>query len=89
MFDIDYLTDSMNYIPVSLENQAKTCAGTSAVTNHAGTSEVTNSACTPNTNASEEEDATDELIIVPTTVKHTAEKVGTRKPFTNLKKEEC
>ncbi|GJR22939.1 ribonuclease H-like domain-containing protein [Tanacetum coccineum] len=56
MFDIDYLTDSMNYIPVSLENQAKPHAGTSAVTNHAGTSEVTNSAGTPNTNASEEED---------------------------------
>ncbi|GJR32821.1 ribonuclease H-like domain-containing protein [Tanacetum coccineum] len=35
MFDIDYLTDSMNYIPVSLENQANP---------HACTSEVTNSA---------------------------------------------
>ncbi|GJS73295.1 putative ribonuclease H-like domain-containing protein [Tanacetum coccineum] len=35
MFDIDYLTDSMNYIPVSLENQANP---------HAGASEVTNSA---------------------------------------------
>ncbi|GKB21610.1 ribonuclease H-like domain-containing protein [Tanacetum coccineum] len=29
MFDIDYLTDSMNYIPVSLENQANPHAGTS------------------------------------------------------------
>ncbi|GKG07085.1 hypothetical protein Tco_0330054, partial [Tanacetum coccineum] len=28
MFDIDYLTDSMNYIPVSLENQANS-AGSS------------------------------------------------------------
>ncbi|GJT09816.1 putative ribonuclease H-like domain-containing protein [Tanacetum coccineum] len=89
MFDIDYLTDSMNYIPVSLENQAKPHAGTSAVTNHAGTSEVTNSAGTPNTNASEEEDKTEELIIVPTAVQHTAAKVGTRKPSTNSKKEEC
>ncbi|GKE52428.1 hypothetical protein Tco_1487584 [Tanacetum coccineum] len=35
MFDIDYLTDSMNYIPVSLENQANP---------HEGTLEVTNSA---------------------------------------------
>ncbi|GJR60152.1 hypothetical protein Tco_1502314 [Tanacetum coccineum] len=33
--DIDYLSDSMNYIPVSLENQANP---------HAGASEVTNSA---------------------------------------------
>ncbi|GJU64781.1 putative ribonuclease H-like domain-containing protein [Tanacetum coccineum] len=37
---------------------------TSAVTNHAGTSEVTNSAGTPNTNASEEEDEAEELIIL-------------------------
>ncbi|GKC75694.1 retrovirus-related pol polyprotein from transposon TNT 1-94, partial [Tanacetum coccineum] len=29
MFDIDYLTDSINYIPVSLENQANPHAGTS------------------------------------------------------------
>ncbi|GJY68837.1 putative ribonuclease H-like domain-containing protein [Tanacetum coccineum] len=35
MFDIDYLTDSMNYILVSLKNQANP---------HAGASEVTNSA---------------------------------------------
>ncbi|GJW58036.1 putative ribonuclease H-like domain-containing protein, partial [Tanacetum coccineum] len=88
MFDIDYLTDSMNYIPVSLENQAKPHACTSAVTNHAGTSEVTNSAGTPNTNASEEEDEAEELIIVPTAVQHTAAKVGTRKPSTNSNKEE-
>ncbi|GKB66118.1 putative ribonuclease H-like domain-containing protein [Tanacetum coccineum] len=38
MFDIDYLTDSMNYIPVSLENKANPHAGTSEVTNSAGTS---------------------------------------------------
>ncbi|GJX93105.1 putative ribonuclease H-like domain-containing protein [Tanacetum coccineum] len=37
MFDIDYLTDSMNYIPVSLENQANPLAGASEVTNSAGT----------------------------------------------------
>ncbi|GJZ54451.1 putative ribonuclease H-like domain-containing protein [Tanacetum coccineum] len=35
MFDIDYLTDSMNYILVSLENQANPHAGTSAVTDTA------------------------------------------------------
>ncbi|GKB32735.1 putative ribonuclease H-like domain-containing protein [Tanacetum coccineum] len=50
MFDIDYLTDSMNYIPVSLENQANPHAGTSEATNNAGTSQ------TPNSNASEEKD---------------------------------
>ncbi|GJV06503.1 ribonuclease H-like domain-containing protein [Tanacetum coccineum] len=74
MFDIDYLTDSMNYISVSLENQAKPHAGTSTVTNHACTSEVTNNAGTPNTNASEEEDEAEELIIVPIAVQHTAAK---------------
>ncbi|GJT80697.1 putative ribonuclease H-like domain-containing protein [Tanacetum coccineum] len=48
MFDIDYLTDPMNYIPVSLENQANTHAGASEVTNSAGTSQ------TPKSIASEE-----------------------------------
>ncbi|GKB98901.1 putative ribonuclease H-like domain-containing protein [Tanacetum coccineum] len=88
MFDIKYLTDSMNYIPVSLEKQAKPHEGTSEVTNHAGTSEVTNSAGTPNTNASEEEDEAEELIVVPTVAKHTASKVGPKKSSTNSKAEE-
>ncbi|GKC81430.1 hypothetical protein Tco_1137147, partial [Tanacetum coccineum] len=88
MFDIDYLTDSMNYIHVSLENQAKPHAGTSAVTTYVGISKVTNSAGTPNTNVSEEEDEAEELIIIPTAVQHMAAKVGTRKPSTNSKKEE-
>ncbi|GJU79888.1 putative ribonuclease H-like domain-containing protein [Tanacetum coccineum] len=82
MFDIEYLTDSMKYIHVSLENQANP---------HAGTSEVTNSACTsqtPNANASEEKDEDAELILVPSAVKNTAEKVETRKSSTNSKKEE-
>ncbi|GKG01005.1 hypothetical protein Tco_0305710 [Tanacetum coccineum] len=81
MFDIDYLTDSINYIPVSLENQTSP---------HAGTLEVTNSARTlqtPNANASEEEDEDEELIVVPTAVKHTAAKVGPRKSSTNSKAE--
>ncbi|GJX10399.1 putative ribonuclease H-like domain-containing protein [Tanacetum coccineum] len=72
MFDIDYLTDSMNYIPVSLENQANPHAGTSEVTNSAGTSQ------TPNANASEEKDEDAELIVVPSAVKNTVEKVETR-----------
>ncbi|GJV38943.1 ribonuclease H-like domain-containing protein [Tanacetum coccineum] len=56
-----------------------------------GTSEVTNSACTlqtPNANASEEEDEAEELIVVPTTVRHTAAKVRPRKSSTNSKAEE-
>ncbi|GJZ04960.1 putative ribonuclease H-like domain-containing protein, partial [Tanacetum coccineum] len=58
MFDIDYLTDSMNYIPVSLENQANQHAGASEVTNSAGTSQ------TPSSNAFEEKDENVELIVV-------------------------
>ncbi|GKF33804.1 hypothetical protein Tco_0107004, partial [Tanacetum coccineum] len=58
MFDIDYLTDSMNYIHVSLENQTNPHADTSEVTNSAGTLP------TPNANASEEDDAAEELIVV-------------------------
>ncbi|GJZ52629.1 ribonuclease H-like domain-containing protein [Tanacetum coccineum] len=56
-----------------------------------GTSEVTNSAGTlptPNANAYEGEDKAAELIVVPTAVKHTAEKVGLRMSSTNSKAEE-
>ncbi|GKA50217.1 ribonuclease H-like domain-containing protein, partial [Tanacetum coccineum] len=82
MFDIDYLTDSMNYIPVSLENQTNPHAGASEVTNSAGTSQ------TPYSNASEEKDKDVELIVVPSTVKNTEEKAESRKSSTNSKKEE-
>ncbi|GKC01784.1 retrovirus-related pol polyprotein from transposon TNT 1-94, partial [Tanacetum coccineum] len=82
MFDIDYLTDSMNYIPVSLENQANPHAGTSEVTNSAGTSH------TPNTIASEEKDEDVELIVVPSAVKNTEEKVKSRTSSTSSRKEE-
>ncbi|GJR77703.1 ribonuclease H-like domain-containing protein [Tanacetum coccineum] len=68
MFDIDYLTDSMNYIPVSLDNQSNPHAGTSEVTNSAGTLQ------SPNANASEEADEDEELIVVPTAIKHSAAK---------------
>ncbi|GJY27435.1 putative ribonuclease H-like domain-containing protein [Tanacetum coccineum] len=82
MFDIDYLTDSMNYVPVSLENQANPHAGASEVTNSAGTSQ------TPSFNASEEKDEDVELIVVPSTVRNTEEKAESRKSSTNSKKEE-
>ncbi|GKB75552.1 ribonuclease H-like domain-containing protein, partial [Tanacetum coccineum] len=79
MFDIDYLTDSMNYIPVSLENQANP---------HAGASEVTNSAGTPTSIASEEKDEEVELIVVPSTVRIPEEKDESRTSSTNSKKED-
>ncbi|GJT74178.1 putative ribonuclease H-like domain-containing protein [Tanacetum coccineum] len=79
MSDIDYLTDSMNYIPVSLDNQSNQHAGTSKVTNSAGTLQ------SPNANASEEADEDEELIVVPTAIKHSAAKVGPRKSSTNSK----
>ncbi|GJY56874.1 putative ribonuclease H-like domain-containing protein [Tanacetum coccineum] len=78
MFDIDYLTDSMNYIPVSLENQANP---------HAGDSEVTNSAGTPTPIASEEKDEEVELIVVPSAVRIPEEKDESRTSSTNSKKE--
>ncbi|GKA33884.1 putative ribonuclease H-like domain-containing protein [Tanacetum coccineum] len=79
MFDIDYLTDSMNYIPVSLENQANP---------HAGNSEVTNSAGTPTSIASEEKDEEVELIVVPSAVRIPEEKDVSRTSSTNSKKED-
>ncbi|GKB29845.1 hypothetical protein Tco_0869246 [Tanacetum coccineum] len=69
----------MNDISVSLKNQ--TNPGTSEVTNSAGTLQ------TPNANASEEEDETEELIVVPTAVRYNAAKVGPRKSSTNSKAE--
>ncbi|GJS11823.1 putative ribonuclease H-like domain-containing protein [Tanacetum coccineum] len=81
MFDIDYLTDSMNYIPVSLENQTNPHAGTSEVTNSAGTSQ------TPSSNASQEKDEDVELIFVPSVVKNTEEKVESRTSSTNSKQQ--
>ncbi|GJU83843.1 putative ribonuclease H-like domain-containing protein [Tanacetum coccineum] len=74
--------DSMNYIHVSLENQTNPHAGTSEVTNSAGTLQ------NPNANVSEEEDEAEELIVVPTALKHTAAKVGPRMSSTNSKAEE-
>ncbi|GJY78816.1 putative ribonuclease H-like domain-containing protein [Tanacetum coccineum] len=82
MFDIDYLTDSMNYIPVSLENQANPHAGISEKTNNAGTSQ------TPKSIASEEKDEEVELIVVPSAVKIPEEKDESRTSSTNSKKEE-
>ncbi|GKF53819.1 hypothetical protein Tco_0160729, partial [Tanacetum coccineum] len=81
MFDIDYLTDSMNYIPVSLENQANPHAGTLEKTNNAGTLQ------TPKSNASEEKDEDVELIIVPSAVMIPEEIVDSRTSSTKLKKE--
>ncbi|GKG09371.1 hypothetical protein Tco_0338117 [Tanacetum coccineum] len=78
MFNIDYLTDSMNYIPMSLENQTNSHAGTSEVTNSAGILQ------TPNVHASEEEDEAEELIFMPTAVRQ----VGPRKSSTTSKGEE-
>ncbi|GJR93321.1 putative ribonuclease H-like domain-containing protein [Tanacetum coccineum] len=51
------------------------------VTNSAGTLQ------TPNANASEEADEDEELIVVPTAIKHSATKVGPRKSSTNSKEE--
>ncbi|GKG24486.1 hypothetical protein Tco_0395114, partial [Tanacetum coccineum] len=82
MFDIDYLIDSMNYIPVSLENQANPHASASEVTNNAGTSQTIYS------NASKEIDGDVKLIVVPSTVRNTEEKAESRKSSTNSKKEE-
>ncbi|GKA81281.1 retrovirus-related pol polyprotein from transposon TNT 1-94, partial [Tanacetum coccineum] len=81
MFDIDYLTDSMNYIPVSLENQANPHAGTSEKTNNAGTSQ------TPKSNASEEKDEDVELIVLPSAVTIPEEIVDSRTSSTKSKKE--
>ncbi|GKG32867.1 hypothetical protein Tco_0430377, partial [Tanacetum coccineum] len=40
LFDLDYLTDSMKYHPVSSENQANLHAGQQEANQHAGTEEI-------------------------------------------------
>ncbi|GJR16486.1 putative ribonuclease H-like domain-containing protein [Tanacetum coccineum] len=82
MFDIDYLTDSMNYIPVSLENQANPHAGAFEVTNSVGTSQTAKAI------ASEEKDEEVELIVVPSAVRIPEEKDESRTSSTNSKKED-
>ncbi|GJU23284.1 putative ribonuclease H-like domain-containing protein [Tanacetum coccineum] len=82
LFDISYLDGFMNYIPVSLENQANPHAGASEVTNSAGTSQA------PSSNASEEKDEDVELIFVPSAVKNTKENVESRTSSQNSKKSE-
>ncbi|GKF22161.1 hypothetical protein Tco_0074483, partial [Tanacetum coccineum] len=77
---MDWFTadNSMNYIHVSLENQANP---------HAGDSEVTNSAGTPTPIASEEKDEEVEIIVVPSAVRIPEEKDESRTSSTNSKKE--
>ncbi|GJX45958.1 putative reverse transcriptase domain-containing protein [Tanacetum coccineum] len=81
MFDIDYLTDSMNYISVSLDNQS----------NPMRTSEVIYSAGNSNTISYMQtlrgRDEDEELIVVPTAIKHSVSKVRPRKSSTNSKEE--
>ncbi|GKG06733.1 hypothetical protein Tco_0329702, partial [Tanacetum coccineum] len=81
MFDIDYLTDSMNYIPVSLENQANN-ACISEETNSGGTSQTSESI------ASKKKDEEVELIVVPSAVKISEEKDESRTTSKNSKPEE-
>ncbi|GKF34934.1 hypothetical protein Tco_0108134 [Tanacetum coccineum] len=82
MFDIDYLTDSMNYIPVSLENQVNPHAGAPEVTNNAGTLHSTSP------NVSKEEDVDAEIIVVSTAARNTTDKDDARLSSTTLKGEE-
>ncbi|GKF42503.1 hypothetical protein Tco_0125845 [Tanacetum coccineum] len=69
----------MNYIPVSLENQANLHAGHSEVTNNVGTPQASNAS------TSEEEEEDEELLIVSTPVHHVSD---TQKPSTNSMEEE-
>ncbi|GJR54532.1 putative ribonuclease H-like domain-containing protein [Tanacetum coccineum] len=74
VFDLDYLTDSMNYIPVSLENQANHHAGHLEDTNSAGTK------VTSQDSTSKEEDEANELLDVSTQIQDIPEKKETQKP---------
>nr|GEW21469.1 putative ribonuclease H-like domain-containing protein [Tanacetum cinerariifolium] len=76
MFDLDYLTNSMNYEPVSLENQANKFAGPQEVNNSVGTQANDDQRTT-----SEEIDLHDEHFVLPiwsaysTTIKSSEDKI--------------
>ena len=59
MFDLDYLTDSMNYHPVSVDNQANKNAGPQDANQSAGAKESVIA-------GNEEEDPDEEHIVLPT-----------------------
>nr|GEZ74761.1 hypothetical protein [Tanacetum cinerariifolium] len=60
MFDLDYITDSMNYEPISLENQANKSAGPQEANNSAGTQANADQGAN-----SEEIDLHDEHFVLP------------------------
>nr|GFD28418.1 hypothetical protein [Tanacetum cinerariifolium] len=76
MFDLDYLTNSMNYEPVSVENQANKSTGLKEDNNSAGTQANDDQGAN-----SEEFDLYDEHFVLPiwsaysTTVKSSGDKI--------------
>ncbi|GJV76277.1 putative ribonuclease H-like domain-containing protein [Tanacetum coccineum] len=60
LFDLDYLTDSMNYHPVSSENQANLHAGQQEANQNAGTEEIIDSE-----DSDKEDESAQECFILP------------------------
>ncbi|GJT71216.1 putative ribonuclease H-like domain-containing protein [Tanacetum coccineum] len=60
LFDLDYLTDSMNYHPVSLENQANLHAGQQEANQNAGTEETIDVG-----DSDKEDDSTQDCFVLP------------------------
>ncbi|GJY01225.1 putative ribonuclease H-like domain-containing protein [Tanacetum coccineum] len=60
LFDLDYLTDSMNYHPVSSENQANLHAGQQEANQNAGTEEIIDVG-----DSDKEDDSTQDCFVLP------------------------
>nr|GEU49518.1 putative ribonuclease H-like domain-containing protein [Tanacetum cinerariifolium] len=88
MFDLDYLTNSMNYEPISIENQANKSAGLKEANNSAGTQANDDQGAT-----SEEIDLHEEHFVLPiwsaysTTVKSSRDKLKKNSDFKTSRKE--
>nr|GEU66625.1 putative ribonuclease H-like domain-containing protein [Tanacetum cinerariifolium] len=82
MFDLDYLTNSMNYEPVSVENQANKCEGPKEANNSAGTQANDDQSAN-----SEEIDLHEEHFVLPiwsaysTTIKSSGDKIEKNTDF--------
>nr|GEZ95477.1 reverse transcriptase domain-containing protein [Tanacetum cinerariifolium] len=87
MFDLDYLTNSMNYEPVSVENQANKSAGPKEANNSAGTQVNDNQGVN-----SEEIDLQKENFVLPiwfaysNTVKSSGDKIDKNTDFKSCEK---
>ncbi|GJT79639.1 putative ribonuclease H-like domain-containing protein [Tanacetum coccineum] len=87
LFDIDYLTDSMNYHPVRTENQANHTAGPQEVSNSNAdlkSSELKNGGDKPKENTAQEQEARDAANLLERTFTRSTEELLVQEAAVNI-----